>query len=70
MAFFSVVNTNFQNHEYSVVLDGFVLQLDKKKKSKKKKKGKKCCKNYKKKEGKMCKDCPKLKDLAQRIGIS
>lgn len=33
---------------------------EKKKKDKKKKKEKKCCKSYKKKDGKMCKDCPKM----------
>ena len=38
---------------------------NKKKDKKKKKKAKKCCKNYKKKDGKMCKDCPKLKQLSQ-----
>ena len=36
---------------------------DKKKKSKKKKKDKNCCKSFKKKNGKMCKDCPKLENL-------
>jgi len=41
--------------------------FEKKKKSKKKKKDKKCCKSYKKKEGKMCKDCPKLAKLIGSI---
>jgi hypothetical protein len=41
--------------------------LDKKKKSKKKNKVKKCCKSYKKKEGKMCKDCPKLDKIKKNL---
>lgn len=54
--------TNLCASNSSLLRDSAWL-FEKKKKSKKKKKDKKCCKSYKKKEGKMCKDCPKLAKL-------